>query len=112
MQQYGGCIHWRCGSCKRYFLRQILSAGEWTQGILYFFYEITDYVQDLFQELNGEQFKQSVSDLHQAFQELEPNMDNSTQQNLVLEKSGSSAEPYEVIVWWHEIVPIQYQWTN
>ena len=26
MQQYG-----------RYFLRQILSAGEWTQGILYFF---------------------------------------------------------------------------
>ena len=51
------------------------------------FYEITDYVQDLFQELNGEQFKQSVSDLHQAFQELEPNMDNSTQQNLVLEKA-------------------------
>ena len=51
------------------------------------FYEITDYVQDLFQELNGEQFTQSVSDLHQAFQELEPNMDNSTQQNLVLEKA-------------------------
>ena len=70
-----------------YFLDKSYRQENGRKGFYTSFYEITDYVQDLFQELNGEQFKQSVSDLHQAFQELEPNMDNSTQQNLVLEKA-------------------------
>ena len=72
---------------KRQFLDKSYRQENGRKGFYTSFYEITDYVQDLFQELNGEQFKQSVSDLHQAFQELEPNMDNSTKQNLVLEKA-------------------------
>lgn len=88
MQQYGlgvsigDVVHARDIFLDKYYRQENGRKGFYTS-----FYEITDYVQDLFQELNGEQFKQSVSDLHQAFQELEPNMDNSTQQNLVLEKA-------------------------
>ena len=88
MQQYGlgvsigDVVHARDIFLDKSYLQENGRKGFYTS-----FYEITDYVQDLFQELNGEQFKQSVSDLHQAFQELEPNMDNSTQQNLVLEKA-------------------------
>ena len=50
-------------------------------------YETATYVQDLFQELNGEQFKQSVSDLWQAFQEVSTKPADSTKQNLVLQKA-------------------------
>lgn len=88
MQQYGlgvsigDVVHARDIFLDKYYRQENGRKGFYTS-----FYEITDYVQDLFQELNGEQFKQSVSDLHRAFQELEPNMDNSTQQNLVLEKA-------------------------
>lgn len=88
MQQYGlgvsigDVVHARDIFLDKYYRQENGRKGFYTS-----FYEITDYVQDLFQELNGKQFKQSVSDLHQAFQELEPNMDNSTQQNLVLEKA-------------------------
>ena len=88
MQQYGlgvsigDVVHARDIFLDKYYRQENGRKGFYTS-----FYEITDYVQDLFQELNGEQFKQSVSDLHQAFQELEPNMDNSTKQNLVLEKA-------------------------
>ena len=88
MQQYvlgvsiGDVVH-----ARDIFLDKSYRQENGRKGFYTSFYEITDYVQDLFQELNGEQFKQSVSDLHQAFQELEPNMDNSTQQNLVLEKA-------------------------
>lgn len=88
MQQYGlgvsigDVVHARDIFLDKYYRQENGRKGFYTS-----FYEITDYVQDLFQELNGEQFKQSVSDLHQAFQGLEPNMDNSTQQNLVLEKA-------------------------
>ena len=87
-QQYGlgvsigDVVHARDIFLDKYYRQENGRKGFYTS-----FYEITDYVQDLFQELNGEQFKQSVSDLHQAFQELEPNMDNSTRQNLVLEKA-------------------------
>lgn len=49
--------------------------------------ETVDYVTDLMQELNGEQFKQSVEDLWQAFQELSTKVAVPVYQNLVLEKA-------------------------
>lgn len=88
MQQYGlGVSIGDVVHARDIFLDKFYRQENGRKGFYTSFYEITDYVQDLFQELNGKQFKQSVSDLHQAFQELEPNMDNSTQQNLVLEKA-------------------------
>lgn len=88
MQQYGlGVSIGDVVHARDIFLDKSYRQENGRKGFYTSFYEITDYVQDLFQELNGEQFKQSVSDLHQAFLELEPNMDNSTQQNLVLEKA-------------------------
>lgn len=50
-------------------------------------YETATYVEDLMQELNGQQFKQSVSDLWQAFQEVSTKPADSTNQNLVLQKA-------------------------
>lgn len=50
-------------------------------------YETVTYVEDLMQELNGQQFKQSVSDLWQAFQEVSTKPADSTKQNLVLQKA-------------------------
>lgn len=50
-------------------------------------YETATYVEDLMQELNGKQFKQSVSDLWQAFQEVSTKPADSTNQNLVLQKA-------------------------
>jgi len=49
-------------------------------------YETATYVEDLMQELNGQQFKQSVSDLR-AFQEVSTKPADSTNQNLVLQKA-------------------------
>ena len=50
-------------------------------------YETATYVEDLMQELNGQQFKQSVSELWQAFQEVSTKPADSTNQNLVLQKA-------------------------
>jgi flagellar hook-associated protein 1 FlgK len=50
-------------------------------------YETVDYVEDLMQELNGEEFKESVEDLWQAFQEISTKPEVSVYQNLVLEKA-------------------------
>lgn len=50
-------------------------------------YETASYVEDMFQELNGEQFKQSVNDLWQAVQELSTKPAISIYQNLTLEKA-------------------------
>ena len=50
-------------------------------------YETATYVEDLMQELNGQQFKQSVSDWWQAFQEVSTKPADSTNQNLVLQKA-------------------------
>ena len=50
-------------------------------------YETTTYVEDLFQELDGERFKESVGDLWTAFQELSKSPADSTNQNLVLQKA-------------------------
>lgn len=50
-------------------------------------YETATYVEDLMQELNGQQFKQNVSDLWQAFQEVSTKPADSTNQNLVLQKA-------------------------
>lgn len=50
-------------------------------------YETATYMEDLMQELNGQQFKQSVSDLWQAFQEVSTKPADSTNQNLVLQKA-------------------------
>lgn len=50
-------------------------------------YEVATYVEDLLQETNGEQFKESVNSLWQAFQELSTKPAISTNQNLVLQKA-------------------------
>ncbi len=50
-------------------------------------YETTTYVEDLFQELNGEEFKTSVEDLWVSFQELAKAPADSVNQNLVLQKA-------------------------
>lgn len=50
-------------------------------------YETASYVEDLMQELDGEQFKQSVNDLWQACQELSTKPAVSIYQNLTLQKS-------------------------
>ncbi len=50
-------------------------------------YETNRYVEDLFQELDGEQFKQSVEDLWDSFQELAKTPADSVTQNLVIQKA-------------------------
>lgn len=50
-------------------------------------YESTTYVEDLLQELDGEEFKGSVEDLWTSFQELAKTPADSVTQNLVLQKS-------------------------
>lgn len=50
-------------------------------------YETTTYVEDLLQELDGEEFKASVEDLWESFQELAKTPADSVTQNLVLQKS-------------------------
>lgn len=50
-------------------------------------YETTTYVEDLLQELDGEEFKVSVEDLWTSFQELAKTPADSVTQNLVLQKS-------------------------
>ncbi|MBQ8518197.1 MAG: flagellar hook-associated protein FlgK [Agathobacter sp.] len=50
-------------------------------------YEVTTYVEDLLQELDGEEFKASVEDLWESFQELAKTPADSVTQNLVLQKS-------------------------
>lgn len=50
-------------------------------------YETTTYVEDLLQELDGEEFKASVEDLWTSFQELAKTPADSVTQNLVLQKS-------------------------
>ncbi len=49
-------------------------------------HESTSYVEDILQELDGVEFKESVSDLWQAFQEYAKDPSNSTNQSLVLQK--------------------------
>ena len=50
-------------------------------------YETTSYVEDLFQELDGQEFKQSVEDIWVAFQELSKTPADSVTQNLVIQKA-------------------------
>lgn len=50
-------------------------------------YDTASYVEDLFQETNGEQFKQSVNDLWVAVQEVSTKPALPIYQNLVLEKA-------------------------
>ena len=50
-------------------------------------YETSTYVEDLYQELAGEEFKQSVENLWTAFQELSKTPADSVTQNLVIQKS-------------------------
>ena len=49
-------------------------------------YETTGYVEDLLQELDGEEFKTSVEDLWKSFQELAKTPADTVTQNLVLQK--------------------------
>ena len=50
-------------------------------------YESTSYVEDILQELDGQEFKTSVEDFWQSFQELAKDPTNSTNQNLILQKA-------------------------
>ena len=50
-------------------------------------YETTSYIEDLLQELDGEEFKQSVEDMWTAFQELSKTPADSVVQNLVIQKA-------------------------
>ncbi len=50
-------------------------------------YESTSYVEDLLQELDGQEFKQSVEDIWTAFQELSKTPADSVTQNLVIQKA-------------------------
>ena len=50
-------------------------------------YNAVSYVEDILQEIDGEEFKQSVADLWQAFQEFGKDPSNSTNQSLILQKS-------------------------
>ena len=49
-------------------------------------YDVTSYIEDMFQELDGEEFKQSISDLWIAVQEFAKDPADSTNQNLLLQK--------------------------
>ena len=57
------------------------------QGFYETCYEVSSYVEGLLQELDGEQFSQSISDLWKAVQELAKDPADSTNQNLVLQKA-------------------------
>lgn len=88
LQQYGlGVSIGDVAHIRDIFLDKSYRLENGRQGFYSSMYEITDYVEDLYQELDGEQYKESIEDLHQAFQELATKMDNSTQQNLVFEKA-------------------------
>ncbi len=50
-------------------------------------YDAVAYVEDILQEIDGEEFKESVADLWQAFQEFGKDPSNSTNQSLVLQKA-------------------------
>ncbi len=50
-------------------------------------YETTSYVEDMLQELDGEEFKQSVEDFWVSFQELSKTPSDSVTQNLVIQKA-------------------------
>ena len=50
-------------------------------------YTTVSYVEDILQEIDGEEFKASVADLWQAFQEFGKDPSNSTNQGLVWQKS-------------------------
>ena len=51
-------------------------------------YETVSYVEDMMQELDGEQFKQSIQDFWISFQELSKTPADSVTQNLVIQKAG------------------------
>ena len=50
-------------------------------------YSTTAYVEDIMQEMNGAEFKESISELWKAFQEYGKDPTNSTNQNLIIQKS-------------------------
>ena len=50
-------------------------------------YEVNSYVEDLLQELDGQEFKTSIENLWISFQELAKTPSDSVTQNLVLQKS-------------------------
>lgn len=49
-------------------------------------YEVTTQVEDLLQELDGEQFANSIKDLYTAIEEMAKEPEDSTKQNLLLQK--------------------------
>lgn len=60
-------------------------------------YDSCQQVEDLFQELDGEEYKQSVQDLLTAFQELAKAPGDSVNENLVIQKSELFLERTKVL---------------
>ena len=69
------------------FLDKAYRAENGRRGFYEACYEVTSYVEDMFQELSGEQFKESINDLWVAFQELSKAPADSVNQNLVIQKA-------------------------
>ena len=69
------------------FLDKAYRAENGRKGFYEACYEVTSYVEDMFQELSGEQFKESINDLWVAFQELSKAPADSVNQNLVIQKA-------------------------
>ena len=69
------------------FLDKAYRAENGRRGFYDTCYEVTSYVEDMFQELSGEQFKESINDLWVAFQELSKAPADSVNQNLVIQKA-------------------------
>lgn len=55
-------------------------------------YSTTSYVEDIMQEMNGAEFKESISELWQAFQEYGKDPTNSTNQNLIIQKERAFSD--------------------
>ena len=69
------------------FLDKAYRAENGRKGFYDACYEVTSHVEDMFQELSGEQFKESINDLWIAFQELSKAPADSVNQNLVIQKA-------------------------
>lgn len=51
-------------------------------------YQAVVEITDMFQEMNGQEFKQSINDFYVAFQELSKAPEDSVDQNLIVEKAS------------------------
>lgn len=69
------------------FIDKVYRQENGRQGFYSACYDTISWIEDLFQELDGLEFKQSIEDLSTAFQELTKSPADSVNQNLVIQKS-------------------------